>query len=168
MDGSSVILTGQQGRNEYIGINNRVADHASASARAREISWLISSRLISETPFFPACARRAAKARVAPSLVISDSGEEISNGILRCLTTALANTLIAVEVFMPNSWHSPSNCFFNDSSMRTLNVACAIITPPCIIFFIICNQVQLVDINELKRCKQTEKTENRPSVFHIA
>lgn len=61
------------------------------------------SRLISATPFSLACARRVWNACIAPSLVISVSGDDISKGILRCLTTALANTLIAVLAFMPKS-----------------------------------------------------------------
>ena len=36
-------------------------------------------------------------------MMISESGEEISNGILLSLTTALAKILIAVEAFIPNS-----------------------------------------------------------------
>ena len=67
---------------------------------------------------------------IAPSLVNSVSNEEISKGILRSRTTALTNTWIAVAIFIPNSWHNPSNCLLSPSSIRTLNVVCAILNTP--------------------------------------
>ena len=67
---------------------------------------------------------------IAPSLVNSVSNEEISKGILRSRTTALTNTWTAVAIFIPNSWHNPSNCLLSPSSIRTLNVVCAILNTP--------------------------------------
>ena len=82
-------------------------DHFFLSALAALISSLMSSRLISESPLFFACSRSRSKAFIAPSLVISGSGEEISNGILLSLTTALAKILIRLlsDVML---WHE--NC----------------------------------------------------------
>jgi len=49
------------------------------SARTQSISLLISSRLISATPFSLACARKALNACIAPSLVISVSEDEYND-----------------------------------------------------------------------------------------
>lgn len=49
------------------------------------------------------------------------------------------------DAVIPNSWHNPSNCFFNASSIRTLKVACAIAMPPLHLFFSIVEKVQIVN-----------------------
>ena len=54
-----------------------LANHAFASFLARSISLLISSVLISETPFAFACARKAVNACIAPSLVTGASFMEM-------------------------------------------------------------------------------------------
>jgi|GEM_PF-2048744 len=56
-----------------------LANHAFASFLARLISLLISSVLISETPFAFACARKAVNACIAPSLVTGASFMEMFN-----------------------------------------------------------------------------------------
>ena len=64
------------------------------------ISSLTSSRDIPKGKFFADCSLMEAKAARAFSLVISASGDEISKGMRRSLITALAKTLMAVDMFI--------------------------------------------------------------------
>lgn len=85
---------------------------SSSPYRALQISSFISSSDMPCGKFFSDCALRDRNACIAFSLVISSSGDAISNGILRSRTTALANTLIAVDAVIPKSVHKSSNCLF--------------------------------------------------------
>lgn len=76
--------------------------------RASCISAFISSKDNSCRLFCSAERRRALKAARPSSKEMLDCAE-ISNGILRSLTTARAKILNAVEAFMPNSLHKLSN-----------------------------------------------------------